>query len=117
MIWVAQVTEPLATEGQAHALFGTLNKKFAGYTFSIMYSPSGPYVIAKPADHTVKHPDDEAAEREMLLHIVTELLLRHVGCCSVPEAMEYMMSSHDIEENREEATQQIYEILDRYDGE
>lgn len=112
MIWVAQITEPVGTQGQATVAWGDLKARFPGYDFSIMQSPAGHYVIGKPKADTILYPEDETGEREMLLHITTALLEDHIGCRTIGEALDYLVESYDIDEgDKELAHRRICNIL------
>ena len=71
-MWVAQVTEP-AQQGEHHEQFQALVERFPSYQFSIMMGRKC-FVICRPHPDTVKFPEDQGTESEILRFMVTELL-------------------------------------------
>lgn len=71
-MWVAQITEP-ASQGEHNEQLQALEQRFPAYRFSIMMADR-PFIIARPREETIKFPEDEATEADMLRFIVTELL-------------------------------------------
>lgn len=72
-MFVAQITVP-SNDGQHNKLYQALQARFPLYVFSILMGPR-PCIIAKAAPETVRSPEDEPNEVEMLQLIVTDLLL------------------------------------------
>lgn len=75
-MFVAQITEP-AEQGQQQDQFEELTRRFPQYQFSILMGRK-PCVIARPDPKTVKYPDDEGTEVEILRYILTMLLDEHI---------------------------------------
>ena len=73
-MWVAQITEP-AEQGEHDEQYAFLTERFPAYRFSIIGAAHGRRVIiARPHPETIKFPEDEATELDMLRFIITELI-------------------------------------------
>ena len=83
-MWVAQITEP-AEQGEQDEQYQALVRRFPAYRFSVMASGHEDptfkdryYIVARPRSATIKFPEDQATELDMLRFILTELLDEHI---------------------------------------
>ena len=118
MIWVGQLTEETKETGKTTVAYFELRELFPEYDFSIMRGPNGSYVIGKPDASTVQRQEDNTTERDMLLHIVSQLVDEHIGCRSFSAAVEYIVESHEMGGNAEAFTEGLKKLIDEhsYDG-